>query len=112
MASSKGRRRPKSSGDAPLQTKWEHLDTATCGEIGRRSAGLRPGVYDSSPCKGAVPEAGAPVAASRCAQAKSCLSCLNSASPGLPNLPRRGYVANVSPTLNTNGSFSYVLIIL
>ena len=72
MASSKGRRRPKSSGDAPLQTKWAHLDTATSGEIGRRSAGLRPGVYGSGLRKGAMPEAGAPVAVSCARRRVTC----------------------------------------
>src|SRR5213083_1362463 len=44
-----------------------YLATATNGEIGRWSAGLRPGVSGSGSCKGAGPEAGAPVAVSRCA---------------------------------------------
>jgi len=45
-----------------------HLNTATNAEIGRwRSAGLRSGVSGSGSFKGALPEAGAPVAVSRCA---------------------------------------------
>src|SRR5436190_4241244 len=44
-----------------------HLDTATNGDIESRSAGLRPGVSGSGSRKGAGPEAGAPVAVSRCA---------------------------------------------
>jgi len=44
-----------------------HLDTATNGKIVCRSAGLRHGVFCSASRKDAVPEAGAPVASSRCA---------------------------------------------
>ena len=43
-----------------------HLDAATNGVIEWWSTGLRPGVSGSGSCEGAVPEAGAPVAASRC----------------------------------------------
>ena len=44
--------------------KVAHLDTATIGEVGWRSVGLQPGISGSGSCKGAVPEAGAPVAVS------------------------------------------------
>ena len=50
--------------------EWAHLDTATNGDIQWRSAGLRPGVSGSGSRKGAGPEAGAPVAVSRCADAE------------------------------------------
>jgi CubicO group peptidase (beta-lactamase class C family) len=46
--------------------KRAQLDTATDGEIDSWSAGLRPGVSASGICEDAVPEAGAPVAVSRC----------------------------------------------
>jgi len=42
--------------------RWAHLHTATIGKIVWRSAGLRHGFICSGSCKGAVPEAGAPVA--------------------------------------------------
>src|SRR5436309_2633829 len=56
-----------------------HLDIVTNGEIRLRSAGLRSGVPGSSSCKGAVPEAGAPVNVrftTACAAASS--ACLDS----------------------------------
>jgi len=52
------------------------LDTATNRDIEWRSTGLRPGVSGSGSRKGAGPEAGAPVALSRCAR-----QLLSSASP-------------------------------
>jgi hypothetical protein len=44
-----------------------HLDTATSGENEWRSAGLRHGALARAQTRGAVPEAGVPVAVSRCA---------------------------------------------
>ena len=57
-----------SSASAEVESSRAHLDTATNGKIVWRSAGLRHGVFCSGSRKGAVSEAGAPVAVSRCAQ--------------------------------------------
>ena len=57
---------PASQKDAANRPR-PHLDTATNGKIVWRNAGLRHEVLCSGPCKGAVPEAGAPVAVSRSA---------------------------------------------
>src|SRR5207245_2881139 len=56
------------SGVAGRKSERAHLDSATNGEIGWRSAGLRRGVSGSGSWKGAGPEAGAPVEVARCAQ--------------------------------------------
>ncbi len=48
-------------------SNWAHLDTATNGEIQWWSASLGPVVSGPGLCQDAVPEAGAPVAVSRCA---------------------------------------------
>ena len=94
MASSKDRRRPKSSGDALLQTR--KIDDAAFG------AALF-GFFEC-PCIGC--EIVGEVLGEHGQDGVAFGSCLNSSSPGLPNLPRRGYVRNVSPTFNTNGSLA------
>src|SRR5206468_10757033 len=52
------------------RSQGAHLDTATNGDIEWRSAGLRPGVSGSGSRKGAGPEAGTPLAVSRCARSQ------------------------------------------
>jgi hypothetical protein len=99
MASSKGRRMPKSSGDALWQTR--DVDAA-----------FGVALFVFFECPGIGCEFVGEVLGEHGRDVVAFGSCLNPASPGLPNLPRRGYVGNVSPTFNTNGSFSYVLIIL
>ena len=57
------------------QRPGAHLDTATNGENEWRSAGLRHGASGLGSCKGAVPEAGVPVAVSSCARRPGSGAC-------------------------------------